>query len=659
MHTITIELERQGASNALALSAQTVYLALCQQQPPVNICIQCNQETFEQYREKLRYNESDKKDKETAFQTLQKLITDVLDNIRYLPALANNNPADWLHIRLVISAKELVQLPFEVALTPFGFQGHNTIPFFLNPNRLTTVTREVKQVNKADYEWPVRPRILYVAASPNEPVPFQEHFDALSNVIMYLTDPIKNNPEPVADIGSLITPIRYASLKIISETIKQAIDEGKPYTHIHMLAHGSKKVNNNDPLAFTLVLHHNDDINKAYYASGDELARAILQIDGNSAKLPAVLSLMACDSANAGNITLPAGSLAHQLHEAGIPCVLASQFPLSVSGSVKLVEELYNKLLLQGEDPRKVLYFTRQAIADRDLHDWASLVAYIRFPNNIDEQLKDYRLKVLLQLLKVTNNTAEHVLRYKDQLPESKTTAVFDHITKRLEKAINDLISLFKRENGKVINKDRYAEHSGLLGSAYKRMAEHVFRLALVTADTNELRSKRQESLKSSKDWYLNGFRKNPASHWTGIQYLSLTAVITGTLQSELHQDYWTVIKVMAIQYAEQDKVIMDKIWAWGTLMELYLLKPLTAEESVRKPILTQSLEKAKEYAAQIANATAVYIDADLNTKQDIQFAIETTARQLDRYIQWWPADYAGAAMELLKEMATEIRKWL
>ena len=66
-------------------------------------------------------------------------------------------------------------------------------------------------------------------------------------------------------------------------------------------------------------------------------------------------------------------SIAHALHQAGIPLVIASQFPLSFGGSVRMVQTLYDGLLW-GEDPGAVLVALR-----RQLHtefpytaDWAS-----------------------------------------------------------------------------------------------------------------------------------------------------------------------------------------------------------------------------------------------------------------------------------------------
>src|SRR4029077_6660898 len=86
---------------------------------------------------------------------------------------------------------------------------------------------------------------------------------------------------------------------------------------------------------------------------------------------PAVVTLASCNSGNVGSVTGVGASIGHALHEAGIPMVIASQFPLSFGGSVMLVQELYQGLLW-GEDPRKLLVGLRRRLHSqfRDCHDW-------------------------------------------------------------------------------------------------------------------------------------------------------------------------------------------------------------------------------------------------------------------------------------------------
>src|SRR6185369_3772851 len=103
---------------------------------------------------------------------------------------------------------------------------------------------------------------------------------------------------------------------------------------------------------------------------------------------PAVVTVASCDSGNVGSVVAPGASIAHQLHEAGIPLVLASQFPLSVRGSAIMTETVYTRLL-RGEDPRVLVHDLRQVlhVSCPDTHDWASVVAYAALPADIDKQV--------------------------------------------------------------------------------------------------------------------------------------------------------------------------------------------------------------------------------------------------------------------------------
>ena len=54
----------------------------------------------------------------------------------------------------------------------------------------------------------------------------------------------------------------------------------------------------------------------------------------------------------------------------------------------------------------------------------------------MDEQLKDFKLKVLLESLKTSNAWSEHVLKYQHEIAVDKFEAVLEDISKRLDKSI-------------------------------------------------------------------------------------------------------------------------------------------------------------------------------------------------------------------------------
>ena len=168
------------------------------------------------------------------------------------------------------------------------------------------------------------------------------------------------------------------------------------YTHVHILAHGAPIDSGND-VRFGLRLHSPDNPGKRVVATGEQLAHALLPSRSRKgASDPVLVSLASCESANQTAVITPGGSIAHQLHHMGVPWVVASQFPLTVLGSVVLAEDLYDELL-QGTDPRIALHRVRQHLAIRfgDRHDWATLVAYASFPTDFDVQVDNFRQRAI------------------------------------------------------------------------------------------------------------------------------------------------------------------------------------------------------------------------------------------------------------------------
>jgi hypothetical protein len=659
MHTVTIEIERIGPSPGNALSRDLKYNLSCDDQPSVTLEIDSDQNMFNEKKEMLRYDKKVTEETKLAgIDYLGKLVTDILNRIS--PPIAveiNKHPDEAFHLHLLLNAKELVQLPFELALNPAGVAGQPLVPFLLNQRRVITLTRSVKQTGTAAYLWPVNTRILFVSAEPNETVPHDAHFALLRDIVKELAEPDSTMPEPVADIPSMLTVQKKASLKSIREAIQLGINDQRPYTHIHLLAHGSRDEASTNPEEYKVALHDDNNPSEAFYATGIELAGAILAIDGDTAVVPAIVSLMVCDSGNTGNISLPAGSVANQLHEAGIPCVFASQFPLSIVGSVKLVAALYNRLLLKGDDPRRALYFTRKDLIDRKNHDWASLVVHVRFPDDIDKQMRTYRLRVILKLLETSSAWAEHLLKHKPDIPSEKFIEHFDKICGRLTNSINEINALFREGKVAKLGKEYYAEQSGLIASAYKREAEHFFRLADIKQDMKDtLFNKSKHSLQSARDWYLVGFRAVRDSYWNGIQYLALSGIMKGYIDGEDDKDYFGVIRTMAKDAFENEQLNpIDKIWAAGTLMELYLLKPLIVTDDQFIKEAESCLPEAKKYARSVGNAGSEFINDLRITKKEIAFARQSTTRQLKRYVYWWPQLYPSARLLRLEKMAAEL----
>jgi hypothetical protein len=292
------------------------------------------------------------------------------------------------------------------------------------------------------------------------------------------------------------------------------------------------------------------------------------------------------------------------------------------------------------------------ALKKEPTHDWASLVAYARFPDDINEQLADARLKAQFGSMKIANAWVDHVFRHWSSLEEAQKQRALQELDVRLTKSIDALSTLLDPQNAfesMLPTESLQAEHLGLLGSAYKRKAEYLFRLIeLHPGDREELIKQSAEALNAAKLYYYSGLDADATNHWTAMQYLSLRGISEGSLKTDIR--LWYVISDMAERderKARKEQREADEIWAWGTQAELYLLQPMTKDDPTEAEI-KESITKAGEYIQKMAAADAKYKGAK-----------ESTARQLERYMHWWPEIYLSAYPAWLKEGAAKVRNIL
>jgi hypothetical protein len=323
-NSIAIELLRTGTPHNQTLSPGVTYLALCGAHPPAEFRINLEQYKFSRYLQLLRYKDGPRASSILlAREALQEIITKIFEEIPALQMEASTNDG-WLHLRLVMTPRELAMLPFELALTPNGFQGARDKPFLLNPQRLTTITREVRQVAPKKHDWPAKPRILFAWAQPENAVPHAEHADRLKEIILPWVCPNKNKSEPEADDSPLLTVLADASFSMLQKAVEDAVRQNNPYTHVHILAHGIPIPDpDNGPrfaLAFQLekpLMKDDGSMTKIDSVDGDQLADALLVVQDNQTYSPTVVTIAACDGGNEGTNLLPGGSLAHILHQSG------------------------------------------------------------------------------------------------------------------------------------------------------------------------------------------------------------------------------------------------------------------------------------------------------------------------------------------------------
>ncbi len=152
-------------------------------------------------------------------------------------------------------------------------------------------------------------------------------------------------------------------------------------------------------------------------------------------------------------------------------------------------------------------------------------------------------------------------------------------------------------------------------------------------------------ALGRAKIYYKKGFDTDPFSHWNATQYLALQAISQSITDSD--KEIWTVTKYMAMRDVETSKNQASRIWAWGTLAELYLLKPQSMPAS--NPAEDEdTINQAMDLIRKIAASDNRYDGAK-----------ESMARQLERYIHWWPNVYPGSFPESLATNAEKLRKLL
>lgn len=529
-------------------------------------------------------------------------------------------PSEPLQIDLVTNAAELSALPFEMAVDDEGR------PVFATSDPPLVLTRRIRQRGRPSAPaWAAEPRILFVSAEPGREwtVPFDDHLRALSAALEPWIEPLDPEVEGAPGREKVLTTIRRASLDDVRRAGTAAVEDDEPFTHLHILAHGCPIGDEYDQ-RFGLALHANDG-RGVHKASPEELAEAIRPF----ADSLGMVTVAACDGGNQANSVAGGASVADALHRSGIEVVVAAQFPLTFGGSTLFTGTFY-KRVLSGEDVRQTLHRVRSELYGRGAsvgHDWASLVAYVQLAPDYDDRLLGVQLRAELASLR----TAQ---RWSDDLWERGIAdpSAYERVGARLTERIANLERLLREHRGThgVGNRE---EHLGLLGSAEKRLGELHFNCAQLDGDPAPWKARSREALMRSRDWYRRSCRRNLSHHWTGVQHLSLEAVLTGRI---VDAGLWHAFRKAAdIDRDEQP----DDPWPCGSLVELYLLGP-TAGVSGR-------LDDARAELVELIRRARGLEDA---------FPIESTERQLRRYVEWWTRDegYFDGQHDLAAE-ATEL----
>lgn len=627
LQTITLELLRPGPAHNQLLSPLTHYLALCDNRGAVTLNLPFEHREMLRQREALSYRVARDQREAQLMQTASEVGERVLGAISTLnAAMAHSGYGSdtLIHLRLILSASELSLVPFEAALAPKGFPGEAK-PLLLQSITPVTITREVRAATVDVKNFARQPRLLVISASPPgfESVPLRSHMLALRRAIAAWTP-----AEDEKQVRKRITVLSRASVQSVREAC--ARDD---YTHIHILAHGAKYLEAGEE-QYGLALFDAAG-EKADIVSGSRLIQALRtrRVDGSGLSRPNYVTLCTCDSGKTGSVVFPGANLAHELHESGVPWVIASQFPLSIAGSVLLTEQLYTGLL-RGDDPRVVLHYVRQCLRAEfvDTHDWASLIAYAAIPPDFSAQVSVFqqnqslraigssfgRTDQLLADLKVLTHDQSLIARQKrDQIREAI----------RIEmKRIEDSLSLLRHS-------PHYFDHQGDVA----RRRAHVLYLSASEVDKSTAVDWK-DAVRRARSAYLKAAKMELNKHRPLTHHVAMFAV----LGEKIPEDYWTVARIAAELDLESER----RVKALETLIELRLI------ELIFNPKATCSA--AKDYARQLLQLVQT---GDPPRSEHRVYSLADIWRKLERYTLWEQLGRHEAFQKALKEVVALLQK--
>lgn len=623
---VKLELLRPGPAHNQLLSPLTPYIALCGADGPVTIRMPFEHRQLLMRLRRLRYpmgkDPATDEQRQAEVRDIGEAIGGILSQVpALLTELGNVNVENkkLIHLRLALSGLELGMIPFEAVIGSDGFPGSGS-PLFLQMRTPITITREIRRGRPLAINWNRPPRILFAFAAPDGLyVPAQTHLQALREAIEPWVQIRDKDTDRLPEIKKLLTVVPNASL----EKIRKECSSNE-YTHVHILAHGATFQNAGEDRYGVALCNELDQT--ADIVDGERLAIALTAYDssGTTRFRPTMVTLATCDSGNIETVITPGGSIAHELNAAGIPWVIASQFPLWMKASAIAAEVLY-KGLLSGNDPRWVLYELRQRLRTDSpgTHDWASIVAYTTAPWDFDDQVNQFRDQQTRRKMDVKFARIDELVGVNDKGEPSKPIAEFDvNRAAELEnlcKSIRSDLKKWRDELNETPSAKERAERLGVSAASEKRIGITYF-----------LTNKNDESIKAyeaSRDFYRAALEADPTNHWVITQHLSVVAVlklVTDEFNAEELREEYGKIWIAAheiTQWQYRNSKQDERIYALGTLAELHLLSSVYGNDDDRK----QAKAEIKRCCKEIRGLAEV--DA---------FPIFSTKRQFRRYLNYW-----------------------
>jgi len=655
---VKLEIVRPGPPHNQLLSPLTSYMGLCGDGSPVTFHVDFEHRQLLNRLEHLRYVVPKPKG---GFETvaegtrtgeLNDLASDMADVLSRIPSinaelnLARSfaDPAGargFVHLRLILSGSELSLLPFELAAAPQSFPGEG-LHFCLQGSLPVVVTREIRRSRPIPIGWNQykEPRVLFISAAPGSlSVPTRSHTYALRAALEPWIEWPRDRKE-CSDIETTEpkdrTQIEHQRIDRVRDRLRILVNPSleqiyktcarEQFSHIHILAHGDYHTQAGES-RFGIALCKHGKPNEKVVVDGVKLASSLHAAgeDGEGRSAPVMVTLNICDSGQTGSVLVPGGSIAHDLHTAGIPWVFASQFPLTKRGSARMAEFMYPRLF-RGDDPRRVLYELRRYLHmnAQDDHDWASLVCYAALPDDFDHQVAAYfenqtRLAIEVQLGKADAIVEGRAPAEKLAHPDADVgKAAVDAEKQAIEDAHNKTDHLLdawgRRLPGGISMKERVQRTScyGIKGSALKRLGLVYGKRGEYARAREVLDMAYQAYAKAMLEWATDGV----GYHWTATQYLCLSAVLGREPDGNA--------LALSRQFAERDKASASvdnetRAWAHGTLAELELISLW------HNPTNSNVKEDVLRHCSKIIELTG---------PESTQ--VKSTRRQFRRYVNRW-----------------------
>lgn len=624
VRTVHLEFLRPGPAHNQLLSPLTPYLSVCGDSPAGVVHVPYEHAVFERRLAHLRYDGAGD-DRLAQLHDTGVDVSRMLAAVPGLPGAINADvdaPSSLVHLRVTLSAAELALLPFELSKVPMMVEATSDAWLALKSRPPVCITRHIRTVSTQGVTWPSAASILFVAG-PTGDIPFDAHRRALEQAVAPYRYPDRDDQREGVDdrhthYGERLTIIRDASVDDVVAAVKM-----RPYTHVHVLAHGAVTASPTHGRSFGLRLR--GGCGGVEIVSGERFASALRRTDEAAVRLPFAVTLASCDSSFVANVVEPASgaSFVHTLHQAGIPLVVGSQFPLTKQGSITLVELFYAGVM-QGRHPHPLMHQIRSELHARygaDAHDWASLVVYEALPADMDAQLEHaryrqgkMRLDAALQRVDLAVSASE---------PRGAAAAGIAD----LERAVDAALDSLPAEGAYAI------ECRGLRASAMKRLAQAAFtygrsqgaeEAAVQQARAVDRLDAALATYQAAAEMYirndLTALQRVATLHWLAVQRASLQRVLRHAPDPET----MATARLAASLYVDHSDR-GERAWAHASLAELALLD-LTHRDGSVDPAAAEE-------------AVLLHVDRLLSLCSGDAFQVSSTRKQFERYVNWWGSE--------------------